>query len=247
MDASILTSNQWTYLSNLISIYDESEILSIAQRCIETYNTIDVNDLTFFKEFFDKIYQTTGIYIRSNNDYCLLSSDERLAFLRNIADNVTCLSLGFCWNQSQIYNCSSFLNICTNSYGENFVRIIQQLSKFIDSDIIIAKLTISLFAFSNNLSLFSSNTIDKPLNTLTIYQIQNNYVEILWKYLFYKYGHYQSIQLFIHLTQCLLIAINTVFTVQNIDKHIQDITSLVEQIELASVLDDVKNINEDKD
>lgn len=124
--------------------------------------------------------------------------------------------------------------------------MIQRVLKFIDKDIDTAKIALSLFAFSNNISIFSSNMVLKPFNTLTIFRVQNNYTEIMWKYFVYKYGYYQSIKQFINLLQCLLTATNTVCDAQNVEKHINDIESLVEQAELALVLDDIERVEGNK-
>jgi hypothetical protein len=117
--------------------------------------------------------------------------------------------------------------------------MIRQTLKFIDPNIIIAKLVLSLFAFSNHISILSSHMTIKPFNTLAIFQIQNIYAEVTWNYLIYKYGYDQSIQRFNNLIQCLLAATMTVADAQNNENHVNEITSLVEQTELSLVLDDL--------
>jgi hypothetical protein len=239
-DNSILTTNQWTLLSNLISNYDERKLISMAEQLMTNY------DQTLAKEFLMKIYETSEIYIRSNSDFRTLSSDDRSVFLRNIVENVQCLSTVISWHQSQIYNSQSFINIHIDFYGENSVTMIRRILKFIDPDIIIAKLILSLFAFSNHVSIFSSHMTIKPFNTLAIFQIQNRYAEVTWKYLIYQYGYDQSIQRFNNLIQCLLAATMTVFDAQNNENHVNEITPLVEQTELLLVLDDIERIDESK-
>ncbi len=207
---------------------------------------INKDDFILAKEFLMKIYEISGRYIRLNSDIRTLSLDDRSAFLRNIAENVQCLNTAISWNQSQIYNSQSFINIHIDFYGQNSPIMIQRILKFIDPDIIINKLTLSLFAFSNHISIFTSSMTIKSLNTLAIYEIQNIYAEITWKYLVYKYGYSQSIQRFNNFIQCLLAATVTVFDAQNIEKHVNQITTLVEQIELSFVLDDIEGIDENK-
>ncbi len=84
------------------------------------------------------------------------------------------------------------------------------------------------------------------LNTLEIFRIQNTYVEVLWKYLVYKYGYYESVQRFMKLIQYLLAGTVAVFESQSIEKHVNDIELLVEQTELALVIDDIERIEENK-
>jgi hypothetical protein len=232
-DISILNSNLWTLLSN----YDERQLLSIAQQ----FNN-QSNNFTLAIQFFNCLYETSGTYIRSNDHLRSLSSDDRSIFLRNLTDNITCLGMAFTLSCTRLFHSRSFINISINLYGENFISTIQRILKFIDPDIILDKLTISLFAFSNNMSLFTSPITIKPFNTLAIFRIQNIYVELTWKYLVYKYGFIQSIQRFNNLIQCLLAATMTVSNAQTIDKHTYDLQSLIEQIELTLVLDDIERV-----
>jgi hypothetical protein len=203
-------------------------------------------DLSLPKDFFMKIYETSGTYIRSNGDLCALSTDDRSAFLRYTANNVTCLGAVISWNLSQLYNCKSFIDACINTYGENSVILVQRVLKFIDSDIVIAKLALSLFAFCSNGTIYFSHMTMKSLNTLAIFRIQNTYAEITWNYLIYKYGYFESIQRFMKLIQYLLAATNSIFDGQDIEKHVNDIEVLIEQTELVLLLDDMEEIQEDK-
>jgi hypothetical protein len=200
-------------------------------------------DLILAKKFFLKINEISEIYIRSNSHFCKLSSDDRLVYLRNITENVQCLTTAISWHQSKIYNSQSFLNRYIELYGQNSVNMIQQIVKFIDPDIIINKLILSLFAFSNHLSIFISSMNIKSFNTLAIFHIQNIYTEITWKYLIDKYSYTQSIQRFNNLIQCLLAATTSISDRQNIEQHANEITSLVEQTGLTIILDDLERID----
>ena len=244
-DNPTLTANQWTLLSNLIYSYDETKLLSIAQK-ITNGQDGEITDPTLAEEFFMKAYETCGAYLRSNSDISTLSSDDRSDFLRNTANNVLCLGTVLCYNLSQLCNCKYFINVCTNVYGEKAVTMARQVLKFIDSDIVISKLALSIFAFCSNNIVYSSNITMNTLNTLAIFRIQNTYVEVLWKYLVYKYGYYESVQRFMKLIQYLLAGTDAVFESQSIEKHVNDIELLVEQTELALVIDDIERIEENK-
>ena len=244
-DNPTLTASQWTLLSNLIYSYDETKLLSIAQRITNAQDG-ETTDSTLAEEFFMKAYETCGAYIRSNSDISTLTSDDRSDFLRNTANNVLCLGMALCYNLSQLCNCKYFIDVCTNVYGEKAVIIARQVLKFIDSDIVVAKLALSIFAFCSNNIVYSANITMETLNTLAIFRIQNTYVEVLWRYLVYKYGYYESVQRFMKLIQYLLAGIDAVCESQSIVKHVNDLESLIEQTELALVLDDIERIEENK-
>ncbi|CAF1245577.1 unnamed protein product [Rotaria sp. Silwood1] len=245
-DNSTLNTNQWTLLSNLFHSYDESKLLLIAQQLMNE-NNLDKSmksiDSTLPTQFFMKAYETTGDYFNSNNDLRRLSLDNHYSFLRNAAESINCLGTIFSWRRSQVYKCKHFVNACIDLYGQASVDMIEHILKYLDSDIVIIKLALSLFTFSNNITIFSSITTINSINTLDILHIQNTYAEVTWKYILYKYGFHQSIQRFMNLIQCLLVATNALYKAHDIEKHENDIELLVENIELGLLLDDIEHIN----
>ncbi|CAF1086886.1 unnamed protein product [Rotaria sordida] len=245
-DNSTLHTNQWTLLSNLFYNYDESKLLLIGQQLMNENNLeksmISINS-RLSKQFFMTTYETSGAYLNSNGDLRRLSSDNRNAFLRTAAENINCLGTIFSWNRSQVYKCKNFVNTCRDLYGQSSVDMIEHILKYMDSDIAIVKLALSLFTFSNNITIFSSIAMINPINTLEIFHIQNTYSEVIWKYLLYKYGFYESVQRFMTLIQCLLTATDGLYNAQYMEKHENDIELLVENLELELLLDDIEHIN----
>ena len=228
-------------LTNLISFYNEKPLVSLAEKFL-VQTKIEEN---LAKEFFAKLYQTSGNYLRSNNDLCTLILDDRSRFLRNAAECVTWLGETLIWHQLHLNECQPFLESFTQIYGTETIDMVRHVLKFIDSDLIVAKLGISLFAFSNNQLIFNSDSSIKSMDIRPIVRIQNSYAQITWNYLLYKYGFHQTIQRWINLIQCFLAATNAMDRAQIIDKHVHDINSLVEETELSLVLDDIESADED--
>ena len=98
-DKSLLTTNEWTLLSNLFNCYQESKQSSIAQRLINAQKVIqssnDVIHEIVVQEWPSCGYETTGTYLRLNDDLCKLSSNDRSIMLYNAADNLSCMSCAF--------------------------------------------------------------------------------------------------------------------------------------------------------
>lgn len=233
-DNSLLNFDQWTLLSNLTYVYDERKLISIAQQFMKQTSADSSLPITFFLS----TYEITGYYLQTNRHLSILSTENRSNFLRVCADNVTCLGTAFSWYWSQLYNYKPFIDIFKYFYGNEPIYDIQNVLKYIDSDIIVAKLTISIFAFSNTLSICSQTKSNSFLNTLTIFSIENIYVEILWKYLLYRYGYYHSIQRFINIIQTLLAASQILRNAQRIGKHLNDIDALIEQTEISLLINE---------
>ncbi|CAF4335825.1 unnamed protein product [Adineta steineri] len=118
--------------------------------------------------------------------------------------------------------------------------------KFINPDIIIFKLALSLFAFSKtNYSYFPNISIDST-NSYTIYHIQNKYAEVTWKYLNYRFGRCEAVKHFHSIIYWHMALTESIIHAQTVSTHVDNIDSLVELTELTLILDDVEEIIETK-
>jgi len=246
-DTSLLTTSQWTLLSNLIHGYNESNLLLIGQHLTNVSNALQSTKViyqTLMEEYMATIYTTTGIYLRSNDDLCKLSSNDRSILLRSAADSVACLGFEFVSHQSHLFACETFLNVIETMYGKHPVTLHLWAMKFIDQDFVLIKLGISLFAVTKCTCLFSTDVSTEFSNASAILEIQNKYAEVTWKYLLYKYGHDQAVKRFLNLIQWLVAMSVFMFHVQSITLHVNDVDSLVQQTEVTLMLDDVDQMIE---
>ena len=231
----------------MLNSYKESELLSIGQRLLDTQNSVqltNVIDPILIKEFLTSIYETAGSCLRSNDDLCKLSFNDRSITLRSAADNVTCLSFGFIMQYCHLFDIDTFFRAIVAIYGRHTVDLHIWAMKFIDPDIVVCKLALALFAVTENSYAYSPNFSTNFTNYLVISEIQNKYAEVTWKYLLYKYGHYQAVKRFLNLINWL--GANTVVLshVQTIALHVSDVNSIAERTELTLLLDDLDQVLE---
>ncbi|CAF4288506.1 unnamed protein product, partial [Adineta steineri] len=113
---SLLISSQWTLLSNLYNSYDESQVSLLSKCLVDTYNSLQPIIVTYQKlaeNYLLSLYETTGRYLRSNDDICKLSFTDRSIVLRNAADNVPCMASAFIIHHFDLFSLDSFLKIIT--------------------------------------------------------------------------------------------------------------------------------------
>ncbi|CAF1092741.1 unnamed protein product [Adineta ricciae] len=237
-DSSPLYSVQWTVLSSLIYCYNESKLLSLARQ-ISTESAVAQASTMLSTQLFSEVYQVAENYLRSNRNYAQLSYDDRAGFLRMAAESTTWFGLIFIWKQCQLSNCPSFVADFQNCYGQNALNLVEHVVKYMETDVVIFKLGLSLFTFCNNLLLVPSTMVVKPASMLTIFRIQNDNVEVTWKYLLFKYGLQLSVRRFLNLIKCFLSTIETMYEAQSIPVHVNAVEAVVERVELAFILDDI--------
>ncbi|CAF1556575.1 unnamed protein product [Adineta steineri] len=241
-DTSLLTTNQWTLLSNLYHTYEETQILSIGQYIHKTLQLNNVVYQTIIDKYLACIYETTGTYLQLNGDLRKISSNDRSIILRSAADNVACMTGVFSMQQCYLYSLNTFVKAIEAKYGKRTTDIHQWAMKFIDSDIVLVKLGMSLFAFSENACVYSSKIWLDLIDPIIMFEIQNKYAEVTWKYLIYRYGFYEATRKFLNLTLWLRAICMLTCHAQNLTIHTNDVDSVVEQTELLLILDDVNEI-----
>lgn len=239
-------ASQWNRIATVTDSYDDTTVLSTAQHIRQVIERASpTNPSILVQSFFEQIYEASGRFLRANPDLRRLSSDGHSLYLRNAAENVTCLGAVFAWSQARLDECQTFANLVVEICGSTSVDIVRHVLKFTDSDVLISKLTLSLFTFSPSFSHFLPHGSSQRLDTLALLRLEHSYTDLTWNYLLHKYGLEESVRRWNIVIQCLLAATQTVAQCQSIDKHVNDIETLVEEIELTLVLDQVENTNED--
>ncbi|UJR20451.1 hypothetical protein I4U23_023580 [Adineta vaga] len=244
-DQSLLTSSQWTLLTNLYHSYKESQLLSFGQHFRDIHYNSQSTPFSYtllFEEFLALIYQTTGGYLCSNGDLNKLSVNDRSLVLRGVADNVACMTGTFAIKQCQLYSLQTFFHTMKLKYNEQTMNYHLWAMKYIDSDIVVVKLAISLFALTQHSSIHTFNISINSIDTITMLNIQNTYTEVTWKYLIYRYGCLEAMKRFLNLSLWLRSITMLTHHARTLAPHINDIDSLVEQTELKLLLDDIDQI-----
>jgi hypothetical protein len=193
------------------------------------------------------IYETAGAYLRSNDDIRRLPYEDRSIILRNAADNVFCMGGSFIMQHCLLYGRDTFLSAMNRKYGKHTMDIHIWARKFIGQDVTLIKLAISLFAFSENNCCYYLNTSNHLTNPLHIFEIQNKYADVTWKYLLFKYGFRDAIKRFLNVTLWLISMNVLAVHAQTLAVHVSDIDTVIEETEMKLILDDADEISETKE
>ncbi|CAF1179958.1 unnamed protein product [Rotaria sordida] len=239
-DKSLLTQNQWRLIFNLCNVCNESNLFSTGQLLFNTYydsKSTNIVDETLMNEFLVSVYETVRTYLHLN--------DDRSIILHSAANNITCLTGSFVLSYCHLLFVDAFENTINLRFGKNTINIHHWADKFIDSDVVLIKLSISLFAVSQYTYLYSPNMLKDLTNPINILEIQNKYAEVIWIYLLYRYGYYEAIKRFLKLTLWFIAGWFLSYDGQKSMKHVNSVHTVVEQTELKLILDDVDQIVEE--
>ncbi|CAF4835342.1 unnamed protein product [Rotaria sp. Silwood1] len=237
-DRSLLTTDQWTLLSNLIHSYDEHNALTVAKDFAKDLNSshpklrfkIDANKTV---KIITILCQATEPFIQSNHHFASLPQHDRSIILRGTVDNVSCLGAALILRQSQLITNSGFRNGLEITYGTIPYYLSMNLISSLDQDCDLVKLSLSVLAFcTSSCAIFNNNTSLMYLTDIQSFlNIQNMYAEVIWKYLLYRYSFEQSVVHFNQLVQSIIAAVTVRTHLQNVRNHTDVVKTLVQHIE----------------
>lgn len=194
------------------------------------------------KQYMNEYYEVAGLFLRLNNDINQILYDDRSILLHTAADNLTCLSGLFNFYHLNLNRNHLIWNCLNNIYGNITMKYHRWATSFAEADLIIFKLFFALFSFSTNSRIFHQNISYEYTNIKQILDIENKYVQLIWKYLNYKYGYQRTITKFISIIQWFLAVTVFMSYAHSAQTHRNDIESLIQQTELTFLLDDIEKI-----
>ncbi|CAF1312769.1 unnamed protein product [Adineta ricciae] len=243
-DSSLLDSDQWALMRNLVHSYDERHAIQAGKEFVQELDRTHPKlryrmSSKRILEICGLIYKQTEPCIRANRDFHTLSSHDRSIVLRGAVDNVSCFAGGFIlWNSGLIID-SAVRKALENAFGTMAFNLTLLQISLLDQDLYTIKLTLALVAFcASNCTSYdgdcSTNHLRDPQKILSI---ENKYSELLWKYLLYKYSFSDAVRRFTQLVQCIVVSLTIRVYLQNIRNHTDVVDSLVQQIEQQQQID----------
>ena len=246
-DNSALDNSQWILLSNLIHNYQHSELFLITETIKRENDSLKTLNPSTVQSLLRSFYETAGNSLQSNVNIAHLESDDRSILLHTAATNVTCIGAMMIFYHSRLTHYPLFWKYLEDIYGKITMNYHRWSTQFTEPDMILCKLSITLFALSTNTRIVCRNVEGEYQNVKQILSIQDKYAEITWKYLLYKYGYKESIKRYVHIIEWFLALTVFMQYAHGTDAHVNDIESLIEQMEMAFILDDVDRMVEGED
>ncbi|CAF1087983.1 unnamed protein product [Rotaria sordida] len=232
-DQSTLAIDQWNLISNLSHCYDEYSGILLGEHYIREQNLLPLK-LRFKSasmiEFFQILLDTSQSIYKNNQDFLSLSEYDRSILLHSTFIYTSSLSANSIHYQIGLFNCPAFYTTIELIGNPNAAAANKRIAKRMDFDMITMKLFLAIISFSTIRCTIYSNT---PLENLSkikkILDIQNKYIELLWRYLLYKYNFERSVICLSNLIRCLFAINEALAEAYDFQWYTDTIDSLVQQ------------------
>jgi hypothetical protein len=204
-DRSSLNVNQWGLISNITHIYDvlfeehkqklihfqmQDEQKPVKLRLkISKYQQLAATYIAFIVPFLERI-----------PDYQSLEQSNRLTLIHNNLVTLTSFHGHYMMSVTGFtpYFNRNYAPIVNMIYGNEVVvgneKLRQRCDSIFHTDLFLAKLVLVMFTFSNitpclSFTLYptSKSMSDEVMFSKTLFQIQNTYVDVLWRYMLFRF------------------------------------------------------------
>ena len=141
-------------------------------------------------------------------DFQILTVNEQCSLLERNGQAITCVSLGSVLRDSGFVYCAEAVADAIKMYGVEVVYRAGRIRDRLDVDSTLIKLMLVIHAFSAS-CLIVDVPRSKPsdsliLGTFRLLGSQNVYVELVWKYMIYRYGYRETVIRFASLVKSML-------------------------------------------
>jgi len=147
-------------------------------------------------------------FIRSIPDFQILTITEQRSLLERNLQGCTGFNFTLVMRDSNCIDSSTFITNTTSAYGFEALSRLKRLKHQLDSDPTLVKLVLVIFAFSSSCSILNApESMQNDTLLLGAFRLlgsQNVYVELLWKYMVYRYGYQETIIRFANLIKQVL-------------------------------------------
>jgi hypothetical protein len=172
---------------------------------LDGYKSLDIVDLSI---------RSMRSFLCSIPDFQILTAAEQCSLLQRNWHAVSGLNFILITRDSDLLDSSRFLSDGAVFYGNAAVSRAKRLKDRLDLDSTLIKVLLLILAFSSNCLIMEVPQVIQNdslmLGTFRLLGSQNVFVELLWKYMTYRYGHDEAVIRFDHLIKKMLDTIDHV-------------------------------------
>jgi hypothetical protein len=162
-------------------------------------------------EIINSLFTSMQSFVSSAPDFQILTLSEQNSLFKRNLYGVAGLSAVLLFRDSDFIDDIKCLKRFTEIYGSEMIVQAKRITKQLDFDSTIVKIMLMILAFS---SCYLISNIDENIyndsllfGTHRLLGSQNVFVQLLWKYMIYRYGFYDTVHRFARLTMLLLDSI----------------------------------------
>lgn len=182
----------------------------------------DLFNTTHTHNLFRTYYTAAQSFVASSPDYKVLTVNEQSSLLKRNLNGLFIFCAEIVCRDLKMLENAAWSNTLTYTLGSDMIERKRYLNSRLEHDTTLIKLMLIIIAFSSNCYMLDERqTIynDHLLyGTFRLLGSQNVFVDILWKYMIYRYGYRESVLRFSRLVKQTLDLITLVVNMYRSDR-----------------------------
>ena len=234
-DQSKLNVEQRTHLSNLIHCFDQSNQISFAEQYLKEQMSLLPKfrfKCSSVKMFIENVMRNVQFMFEKNRDVLNISLNDRKMLLHNTIEYTTSFGCVFLFRQVELFRIPSFLQSTITLFQPSSVDFARRVIDQFDPDITLLKIIFSIISlFTSNYTIYENTPLSYLENGKTVIQLQDIYIDLVWRYLLFKRGHHQAVLYFSNLIRCLFLLHHSVLQAREVNQFQQIMDHVVQETE----------------
>lgn len=247
-DRSSLSNHEWTLLSNVIHAYDQFDPTSTVIYSMNRLTTLPSEflfDVSHTQNLFTTYYTAAQSFVASAADYKVLTDSEQSSLLKRNLNGLFIFCAEIVCRDLKMLDHAVWKKTLTYTLGPDMIERKRYLNSRLEHDTTLIKLMLIIIAFSSNCYMLDERQtiFNDPLlcGTFRLLGSQNVFVEILWKYMLFRYGHRETVLRFAALIKQTLNLISLVVNMYKSHKLHRDFVDDTIQMATSPVKINEKN------
>ncbi|CAF1392429.1 unnamed protein product [Adineta ricciae] len=239
-DESNFSIDQWNSISNLIHCYDEYGPFLMTQQYVSEQTQLPTKiryKSSSINKFYVLVYMKIQQIFEKNDDYQSLCSQDRASLTHRAVKHASGYAAAVVIKQMKLYDDPLFFKISELLFNSHVMTSARSLNSYVDEDLTFNKLIVAALFFSTTyVTIFDSSPIENFIDIRRIIRIQDQYIELAWKYMVYKHDYRQSVLRFIQLLRSISYCQRAFFEADHTRGYESIVGSLLHQTEETFVI-----------
>lgn len=242
-DRSLLSNDEWTLLSNLVHTYDNLDVIPYTRRFIQCQSALPLKSrlkASAMVDYLKYLYSAFQVYVEQTPYYNFLPANTRKDLIVRNSETFGIINSMFIIRETNAMNYPAFRTGADMVYTPAGVQAFNCFISRLDPNNILVQLMLAILAFAPNSSVVnfdSLSDVNCEYDSILIFNVENIFVTMIWKYLLYQYGLSDAVRWFNYFIQYIVNLIRFVYE-QRGSAHIAMVDTVIEDTTRLLCLDD---------
>lgn len=240
----LLNNHQWIYLRNIVNLYNnQSSVRHIRQlSSLQAREPMKIRLKMaphYFLDIIGSLYQSVLYFITVLPEYRSIPWEDRCILIERNLPSIGAFNGILLFRDADLPSSPVFSNGLSGIYGSSIAEIAIRIGKHAEQDAMIIKMFLPVLLFSTSFHVSYSDQMQKNrflISPQRLFYIQNLYLDMIFKYLIYRFGYVDASLRFSTMIKTILDQMICLAEASHIQMHQHVLKTIMEDARLNEKL-----------